>query len=221
VDDPVLTSSSSIIPVRQSDSAPRTVSAEEYDARYAHDFYEWSNGELIKMSPVTDMHDETGAYLRDLFRAYFALRPLGTVRAAPFLQRIDAIQSRREPDLQIILNDNPGQLTPTAMIGPADICIEIVSLESVSRDYGDKFTEYEKGGVKEYWMFDHLRRVANFHRLNSEGIYVLIAPDAEGFYETPLLPGLKLHVSTLWRMPLPDILAIVEAVRKMVEDSAE
>lgn len=30
----------------------------------------------------------------------------------------------------------------------ADICIEIVSPESVTRDYGDKFVEYEKAGYR-------------------------------------------------------------------------
>jgi len=196
--------------------APEFVSAEEYMDKYAHDFYEWVEGRLVKMAPISDVHDEITIYVRDMFRAYFSLNAIGKIRGAPFVQRLDSINSRREPDLMVILNDNPGQLSATAMIGPADICIEVVSLESVERDYGSKFTEYEKGGVKEYWLFDPIRKASHFHRLGEAGLYVPIMPDDEGNYETPLLPRLQLRTPTLWEQPLPDFYAIGEAVRKML-----
>jgi Uma2 family endonuclease len=130
--------------------------------------------------------------------------------------RLDATKSYREPDLQIILKTNPGQFTGTAMIGPADICIEVVSPESGERDYGKKFLEYEKAGVTEYWLLDPIRKTARFNRLDPSGIYADISPDAGGNYQTPLLPGLKLHAPTLWQEPLPDIMQIVESVRAML-----
>ncbi|MGF1507841.1 MAG: Uma2 family endonuclease [Anaerolineae bacterium] len=121
----------------------QAISAEEYMATYAHDFHEWVNGEVIKMSPVSLKHDRLADYLRNLLTAYLALNPIGQVVAAPFVMRIDITNSRREPDLQVILNSNPGELTDIAMVGAADICIEVVSAESVVRDYGHKFAEYE------------------------------------------------------------------------------
>lgn len=178
--------------------------------------YEWVKGYVIKMSPVTAKHDDTTIYFRDVFRTYFVLRPIGIVRGDPFVQRIDSVNSRRQPDLQIILNTNPGQLTETAMIGPADICIEVVSSGSVKIDYGEKFEEYEKGGVQEYWLFDPLRQHASFYRLQPHGVYQAFSPDENGDYESPLLPGLKIHVPTLWQDELPDILEIVAWVQKML-----
>lgn len=192
------------------------VSAEEYMTRYAHDFYEWVGGVVIKMPPVTDKHDDLTRYLRDVLDAYLSLNPIGVTRAAPFVMRLDAVPSRREPDLQLILNNSGGELTPTAMIGAADICIEVVSDESISRDYGDKFHEYEKGGVHEYWIVDGIRQEAHFYRLNEQGMYKSQALDADGNYTTPLLPKLKLHVPTLWAEPLPDILRVVAAVQAMM-----
>lgn len=59
----------------------------------------------------------------------------------PFVMRLDAISMRRQPDLQVIFNTNPGTLTNTDMDGPADICIEVVSPGSGSTDYGDKLAE--------------------------------------------------------------------------------
>jgi Uma2 family endonuclease len=42
------------------------------------------------------------------------------------------------------------------MDGAADIVIELVSPESVHRDYGEKLYEYEQAGVPGYWIIDPL-----------------------------------------------------------------
>ncbi|RMF78001.1 MAG: Uma2 family endonuclease, partial [Chloroflexi bacterium] len=160
------------------------VTADDYMRDYAADYHEWVRGCVIKMSPVSNTHDEYDGYLYLLLKAYFAHNPIGVVKKAPFVMRLDAVGSRREPDLQIILKDNPGELTETAMIGAADICIEIVSQESVARDYGDKFAEYEAAGVREYWLFDPIRQATHFHRLNEDGHYKEQQPDEDGYYST-------------------------------------
>jgi Uma2 family endonuclease len=203
--------------VQGDDPPPRRVSEEEYLAKYAHDFYEWENGELVKVSPVRKFHHELGIYLLFLLRIYFRHRSIGVVMQAPFLMRVDAFDMKREPDLQIIMNDNPGQLTDTAMLGAADICIEIVSPESAERDFVKKRDEYEQARVKEYWLLDYLHEGGHFYRLNEQGVYILQSVGSDGIYQTPLLPDFKLHIPTFWVEPLPDEFAIVEAVRAMLE----
>lgn len=193
------------------------VSFEDYLERYAADFCEWVEGNVIKMSPVHDYHDDITYYAATLLSAYFELKPIGRVRRAPFVMKQPAPLSGREPDIQVILNTNPHQLTPTYMDGPADICIEVVSPESVARDHGDKLSEYEKSGVGEYWIFDPLHRECRFFRLNQEGVYIRHSEDAAGNYQTPLLPGLILHIPTLWQSNLPGPAAVVEAVKAMLK----
>jgi Uma2 family endonuclease len=193
------------------------VSADEYLAQYAETFHEWGDGVVIKMSPVTRRHDALSTYLRMTLEAYLGLNPIGKVLSRPFAMRLDAIGRIREPDIQIILNENPGQLTDTAMIGPADICIEVVSPESVARDYGEKFNEYEKAGVREYWIIDPVRQRCDFNRRNKTGIYMKMKPDATGQYRTPLLPNLILDVPTLWQDELPNVFAIAQAVQAMIK----
>jgi Uma2 family endonuclease len=188
----------------------------DYMRDYAESFHEWVEGVVVKMSPVSGKHDELTAYLRILLDTYFALKPLGKVRSAPFVMRIKKPKSRREPDLQVILHSNPGKLEATYMDGAADICIEVVSPGSESTDYGDKFKEYEQGGVREYWIIDPLRRECRFHRLVDTKLYKQIIPD-EDYYETPLLPQFKFHVPTLWEDTLPDVIQIVAAVKAMVD----
>jgi Uma2 family endonuclease len=193
------------------------VSAEEYMERYAADHYEWVKGVVIKMTPVSLKHDSLRHYLRQLLDAYFSLNPIGVVIGEPFVMRLETTDSYREPDLQVLLNTNPSKLTDTALLGPADICIEVVSPESVARDYGEKFEEYEKGGVGEYWIIDPAREVCHFYRLQESKLYTVCSPDEQGFYRTPRLPHLVLHIPTLWQEKLPDFFAIGQAVQEMIE----
>ena len=201
-------------PLPAGDVAATEVSEAEYMARYAEQRYEWVQGVLVKMSPVSLVHAEIVDYLKMMLRAYFALRPLGRVLGEPFLMRLAAVGVNREPDLQVILGDNRANLKDTYMDGPADICVEVVSPGSVAVDYGAKLEEYEKGGVGEYWIVDPIRCSCLFYRMTEKEVYGLHLPADDGGYATPRLPGFVLHAPTLWQQPLPDYGAIWQAVQQ-------
>jgi len=199
----------------------REVSEDDYMEHYAADFHEWIRGYVIKMAPIHLQHDRLLEYLRILLRVYFLLNRrsiVGDLVGDPFVMRLPAVESRREPDLQIILGDNLQNLHDTYMDGPADICIEVVSPSNSEVDYGDKLKEYEKGGVGEYWLFDPARRAAFFFRQQESGGYLSISPDADGNYQTPRLPKFVLNVPTLWQDDLPDITQVMAAVQGMLKD---
>lgn len=126
------------------------VSEENFMRDYAEDFCEWLDGTVIKMSPVHAKHDFIVRYLVILLASYLEIKPIAQLRQAPFVMRYqyeeDGVikQRDREPDIQVILDTNPNNLTPTFMDGAADIVIEVVSPESVQRDYSDKLYEYER-----------------------------------------------------------------------------
>jgi Uma2 family endonuclease len=195
------------------------VSLDDYMEHYAQHHYEWVEGVVIKMSPIHIRHYHLVDYLRLLLKFYFGLRPIGQVLGEPFVMRLPAFPNRRrEPDLMVILDTNPHELKDTYMDGPADICIEVVSEGSISTDHGEKFEEYEKGGVPEYWIIDPLRAESRFYRLNRDGRYVRQELDDEGHYQTPALPGLVLDVTILWQENLPDAVEVVQAVREMLTE---
>jgi Uma2 family endonuclease len=125
------------------------------------------------------------------------------VIAQPFVMRLPEFPNRRrEPDLLIVLKDNPNPIKGSYIDGPADIVIEIVSEESVERDRGEKFIEYETGRVEEHWLLDYLREEAQFYRRSIDR-FVAQPVDANQQYRTPLLPDFALDIGTLWRDPLP------------------
>ncbi|MCC6805378.1 MAG: hypothetical protein IT319_21035, partial [Anaerolineae bacterium] len=57
---------------------------------------------------------------------------------------------------------------------------------------------------------------ALFYRRNDEGIFIRQMEDADGNYQTPLLPGLSVHVGTLWQEKLPGPGATAQAVAAML-----
>lgn len=191
------------------------VSAGDFLTQYADSHHEWVRGVVIAMSPQSLPHARLIKYLQHLLDAYFSLNAIGQTLTAPFVMRLE--KSFREPDVMVIRDDNPGELTQNALVGPADICIEVVSPESASRDYGDKLIEYEQAGVREYWIIDPLRQRCQFNRLDSDVYTPIQLEDAT--YQTPLLPRLTVHVPTLWHDPLPNLAEIVQAVQVMLTDA--
>jgi Uma2 family endonuclease len=193
------------------------VSLEEYMERYAANFCEWVEGYVIQMSPASMRHNLLILYISTLLQAYMEMRPIGVLVPQPFVMRLPAFPNRRrEPDLLVVLNSSESKLLPTYLDGPADLCIEVVSEESHDRDFGEKFREYEAGGVKEYWILDWLRKDSRFYLLSDAGHYVHQPEDANRNYHSPLLPGLVVHIPTLWQDELPGPSAVASAVKAML-----
>ncbi|MDW8290080.1 MAG: Uma2 family endonuclease, partial [Armatimonadota bacterium] len=71
----------------------------------------------------------------------------------------------RSPDILFVSQQNLHRLKPTYLDGPADLVVEIISPESEERDRTQKFSEYERGGVREYWLIDPEKRLAEFYVL--------------------------------------------------------
>lgn len=195
------------------------ISFEEYLEKYAAHFCEYVDGKVIPMSPIRVQHYDIATYLTLLFRIFFARRPIARLIGAPVLLRLPNLPLGREPDLQVVLTEHKDRIKETYVDGPCDICIEIVSPESVARDHGEKFAEYALGGVPEYWIIDPLRNEARFYHLDEHGIYIPQPINEDGNYRTPTLPNFVLHVPTLWQPNLPDVDPddISVSVRAMLE----
>ena len=174
---------------------------------------EWVEGEVIYMSPVSDLHQDLADFLTALLRFFTETHQLGVVRSAPFQMKIGPRLSGREPDVLFISSEHLDRLKKTFLDGPADLVIEIVSPESRARDRGDKFYEYEQGGVREYWLLDPQRKQAEFYQLGEDGIYHLATIAQDGIYRSVVLKGLEMKVDWLWQEPLPLLLSVLKEWR--------
>lgn len=181
---------------------PRKMTYEEFLAWADEDtLAEWVDGEVVMTSPASDRHQDLVRFLIAVLGIYVETHALGVIRPAPFQMKL--ARSGREPDLLFVARKNLDRLKESHLEGPADLVVEIISPESVGRDRGDKFYEYEQGGIPEYWLIDPQTKRVEFYRLTPGGQYQLTPPDAEGVYRSALLPGFWLSVKWLWQEPLP------------------
>jgi Uma2 family endonuclease len=190
------------------------VSWDDYMRLYAADHAEWIERDVIRMSPVTFTHNVLSLLLAKLLSFYLEATDEGELMLEPFVMRLRDI-SAREPDLQVVLKANAGRRRETYVDGPADLVIEIVSPESDTRDRVEKFAEYERGGVAEYWIIDPLHQEALFYRRESDGVFHRAAL-AEGIYTCAVLPRLRLPVAWLWREPPVTSAELFDAVDHML-----
>lgn len=170
---------------------------------------EWVNGKVIMLAPASDKHQDLVRFLIQVLGIYVELKGLGVVRPAPFQMRTGPDLPGREPDILFVAKENLGRLKENYLDGPADLVIEIVSPESRLRDRGEKFAEYELGGVREYWLIDPDRKEADFYLRDERGRFRLREPDPAGVYRSGVLPGFWLKVDWLWQEPLPSVLEVL------------
>ena len=185
---------------------------------------EWVDGEVIVLSPATYEHQDISDFLISILRVYVQARHLGWVCSAPFLMRLPELNRAREPDILFVSEGRREIVRETYLEGPADLVVEIVSEESLARDRREKFIEYEKAGVKEYWLLDPQKGCAEFYQLDEKGHFKAVLPDEEGVYRSRVLCGFWLRVSWLWESPLPPtirILAEIAGVKPSVAEDFE
>ncbi len=194
--------------MRRPKSTVGRVGYEEFLERYAGIRAEWVDGEVVELGPASYRHQDLVGFLGALLRGFVEARALGVVQVAPFQMKTGPDLAGREPDLLFVATERLGLLKETHLDGPADLVVEVASPESRLRDRGEKFAEYELGGVREYWLLDPDARRADFWVLGPDGRFDRRQPDAGGTYRSVAVPGFWLRVDWLFQRPLPRLLDV-------------
>ncbi|MEX1102654.1 MAG: Uma2 family endonuclease, partial [Dehalococcoidia bacterium] len=159
---------------------------------------EWVDGEVVEMMSVSKAHAQTVRYLLQLLEAYLVARPLGDLYFEPFNMKTAADLPGRSPDIMFVSAERADAVGDLSLQGPADVVIEVISPGTEGTDRGDKFLEYEQGGVAEYWVVDPLREIADFYVRGEDGLFRSGSVDADGSFASTVLPGLRIHPGWLW-----------------------
>lgn len=171
---------------------------------------EWVDGEVILMSPMNDQHSDLNLWLCTLVRMFIEEHELGVARF-DFFVRFSGQRRRRAPDLLFLSEARAELLRPTYVDGAPDLVFEIISPDSQSRDRREKFEEYEKGGVREYWIIDPLSKTVEAYRLDRRK-FRRLEPRGDAI-ESLVLPKFKMNPAWLWRKPLPKVADTMKQMR--------
>ena len=107
-----------------------------------------------------------------------------------------------EPDVAFVKTARLHLVRRGYFEGPPDAAFELVSPDSIERDYELKSIQYEQAGVSEYWIIDEMQHLVTLLRLDKNGKYREIKPRKGEFHST-VLRGFWLRPEWLWQNPLP------------------
>jgi Uma2 family endonuclease len=190
----------------------RTMTYEEFRAWATEEVRaEWVDGEAIEFMPPSKRHQEIAIFLAALIKFYVEELNLGVVLQAPFEMKLGDGRSYREPDLIFVATKHLDRFDDQRLNGPADLVIEIISNDSVTRDWQDKLAEYAASGIPEYWIVDPRpgQPVLTGYSLGSDGDYLAISADDAGRLFSTVLPGFYLRPGWLSANPLPKLQSLL------------
>lgn len=140
--------------------------------------YELRDFNLIEMPSPKPKHQTIVTNIYDLVKPFVKSQGLGKLYVAPLdvvFQKGDSVQ----PDLIFVANQNSQIVQESHIAGTPDLLVEVVSKGSVARDYIEKKNDYERFGVKEYWIVDSLNESIWIYALEAQK-YTLFSYAEEG-----------------------------------------
>ena len=152
--------------------------------------YELVDGELIPMNPPRIEHFLIAQFLSDYLRQVIGQNNLPWMVFAEIGVRTGFRRSR-VVDLCIVQREQVQELAGRSAVfeTPPLLAVEIVSLDSIGRDYRYKRSEYAAAGIPEYWIVDPLENRLTILQLQ-EGFYEVVLTDQSGVIQSPILLGI-------------------------------
>lgn len=160
-------------------------------------YLELSEGSLIVPPHPTYTHQQALKRLFVRLNAFVDQRDLGVVLMAPLPVRLwpDKI---REPDIFFISKEHQDRIEEQ-VCGVPDLVIEVASPSTLKTDRMEKFHEYARAGVAEYWLVDPQARTVEVYALDE---YLLRGKWNPGETATSaLLAAFDIEIEEVFRRP--------------------
>ncbi|WP_427162401.1 Uma2 family endonuclease [Aliinostoc sp. HNIBRCY26] len=159
--------------------------------------YELEDGVLVEMPPGTGKHEAIITLL--LIRFFLESQKMGLpLQPRPNGTEVLTNKQPRRPDVCLITDEQAKSIERTSAIltTPPPLLVEVVSPESVERDYIQKTAEYAAICVGEYWIVDPLENKVTVCVLDA-GSYKQNVFIGNQQIISPLFPELNLTVEQL------------------------
>ena len=159
------------------------------------------NGVIYMASPENLDANDLFTWLLRLLGDFVEEEELGKVYGPRVAFRLEE-KSGPEPDIAFVDRGRLSLRERGYFRGPPDLAVEIVSPDSVERDYMDKRQLYEEHGVREYVIVDEHEETVTFLRLGTNGKYREVKP-RKGEYHSEVVPDFWFRAEWLWEATRP------------------
>jgi Uma2 family endonuclease len=152
--------------------------------------YEFDNGELVPMAPESDRNERIAIALLIYFSQVGIAQACLRVKTEVIVSGTKP--TVRIPDLLILSDegvqalDGASRSTVNLDMPPPRLALEVVSPESINRDYRYKLSQYQARGIPEYWIVDPMEERVTLLLL-VDGLYESRVFTGEEILESPLL----------------------------------
>jgi Uma2 family endonuclease len=170
------------------------------------------DGVIYMASPENTDANLLGGWLYALMLLIIQHHDLGKVFISRVAFRLGD-SNGPEPDIAFVSKDRLAIVKRGRVEGAADLAVEVVSPDSVDRDYRQKRRQFEQAGTREYWIIDELQETVTWLRLDKKGKYRAVRPRL-GKLTSNVLPGFWLRPTWLWQRPMPQVLEVFQEITK-------
>ena len=184
----------------------------------AKDFLEWLvpgahadliNGERFMHSPVSLRHADLLNFVDGLLRLFIESKALGRLYREVVAVRLSA-RNVFLPDLAFFTSEQVPRLGATFASEAPALAVEALSEWSAERDVGQKFAEYERAGVREYWVLDPETLAHRFYRRQGEILVEFAA--GEPVIRSEVVPGFWMERAWLDPARLPKVMEALSRI---------
>jgi Uma2 family endonuclease len=171
---------------------------------------EYLDGEVIMHSPASFDHENFLPRFISVLEIYVEEKDPGAICSSNFQLRLRPGR-RRMADLCFISKERLHLVHENYLDGAPDLAVEMVSPESINRDWHEKYAEYEASGVREYLIIDLVLQRVAFHRRGSDGKFAPVQ-EQNGKLYSHCLPGFWFKPAWFWQKPMPNVLQILREI---------
>lgn len=147
--------------------AIKPLSFDEFIQVYPEDGrYELVNGAIVRIF-ATRQHEDVADFIADYLKDEVKRQHLNykvSDRILLATQTQSGVEMGRNPDVSVVNRDQwrANRSAHTALREPIQLPVEVIST-NWKDDYDDKFDEYQRLGIAEYWIVDYLALGSHQH----------------------------------------------------------
>lgn len=176
------------------------------------------DGVIHMASPDNTDANEVFMWLGSLMNLFVEEFDLGKVFGSRVAYELDRTNCP-EPDIGFVQKARLHLVERGRVKGPPDLAVEIVSPESIERDYKTKRAQNERAGVREYWIADEIEETVTLLRLNKKRKYREVRP-RNGELHSEVLPGFYVRPEWLFQKRRPKLRAVLAEMLARLDHSA-